>query len=88
MKSVIQFMQHGFGVLDMSGRIAYHIVNNTRHASPRCAPGGFLVHGAGDGVQQTRFVEAGGMSLPRYAEYKDSGVEWLGEVPAHWRVTH
>lgn len=24
------------------------------------------------------------MSLPRYPEYKDSGVEWLGEVPAHW----
>jgi len=26
------------------------------------------------------------MSFPRYAEYKDSGVEWLGEVPAHWEV--
>lgn len=26
------------------------------------------------------------MSLPRYAEYKDSGVEWLGDVPAHWEV--
>lgn len=26
------------------------------------------------------------MSLPRYPEYKDSGVEWLGEVPAHWTV--
>lgn len=26
------------------------------------------------------------MSLPRYAEYKDSGVAWLGEVPAHWDV--
>lgn len=26
------------------------------------------------------------MSLPRYPEYKDSGVEWLGEVPAHWDV--
>jgi type I restriction enzyme, S subunit len=26
------------------------------------------------------------MSLPRYAEYKDSGVEWLGEVPGHWDV--
>lgn len=26
------------------------------------------------------------MSLLRYPEYKDSGVEWLGEVPAHWRV--
>lgn len=26
------------------------------------------------------------MTLPRYPEYKDSGVEWLGEVPAHWRV--
>ena len=24
------------------------------------------------------------MSFPRYAKYKDSGVEWLGEVPAHW----
>lgn len=26
------------------------------------------------------------MSLPRYPEYKDSEVEWLGEVPAHWTV--
>ncbi|MBI4807960.1 MAG: restriction endonuclease subunit S [Nitrosomonadales bacterium] len=27
------------------------------------------------------------MSLPRYPEYKDSGVAWLGEVPGHWKVT-
>lgn len=26
------------------------------------------------------------MSFPRYPKYKDSGVEWLGEVPEHWRV--
>ncbi len=26
------------------------------------------------------------MSLPRYPKYKDSGVEWLGRVPAHWEV--
>jgi type I restriction enzyme S subunit len=26
------------------------------------------------------------MSFPRYERYKDSGVEWLGEVPEHWRV--
>lgn len=26
------------------------------------------------------------MSLPRYPEYKDSGIGWLGEVPAHWEV--
>jgi type I restriction enzyme, S subunit len=26
------------------------------------------------------------MSLPKYPQYKDSGVEWLGEVPAHWTV--
>lgn len=26
------------------------------------------------------------MSLPRYPEYKDSGVEWLGEVPRHWQI--
>ena len=27
------------------------------------------------------------MSLPRYPEYKDSGVAWLGEVPGHWEVS-
>ncbi len=26
------------------------------------------------------------MSFPRYPEYKDSGVEWLGQVPKHWEV--
>jgi len=26
------------------------------------------------------------MSFPRYEHYKDSGVEWLGDVPAHWEV--
>jgi type I restriction enzyme S subunit len=26
------------------------------------------------------------VSFPRYPEYKDSGVEWLGNVPAHWGV--
>lgn len=27
------------------------------------------------------------MSLPRYPKYKDSGVQWLGEVPEHWMVS-
>jgi type I restriction enzyme, S subunit len=27
------------------------------------------------------------MSFPKYERYKDSGVEWLGEVPEHWDVT-
>ncbi len=26
------------------------------------------------------------MSFPRYPEYKDSGVEWLGAVPKQWQV--
>lgn len=26
------------------------------------------------------------MSFPRYPAYRDSGVEWLGYVPEHWRV--
>ncbi|HRP24328.1 hypothetical protein [Thauera sp.] len=26
------------------------------------------------------------MSFPRYPEYKDSGVEWMGEVPGHWEL--
>lgn len=27
------------------------------------------------------------MSLPRYGEYKDSGVDWLGSIPSHWAVS-
>ena len=26
------------------------------------------------------------MNFPRYPSYKDSGVEWLGAVPEHWRI--
>src|SRR5699024_2742256 len=26
------------------------------------------------------------MTYPSYPEYKDSGVTWLGQVPAHWEV--
>lgn len=26
------------------------------------------------------------MSFPRYPAYKDSGVEWLGEIPSHWET--
>ena len=26
------------------------------------------------------------MSFPRYPKYKDSGVEWLGQVPEHWNL--
>ena len=25
-------------------------------------------------------------AMPRYEAYKDSGVEWLGEIPEHWEV--
>jgi len=28
------------------------------------------------------------VSFPRYPKYKNSVVEWLGEVPAHWEVTN
>ena len=24
--------------------------------------------------------------MERYSEYKDSGVQWLGEIPSHWKV--
>lgn len=27
------------------------------------------------------------MSFPRYPKYKDSGVEWLGQIPAQWDLT-
>ena len=25
-------------------------------------------------------------AFPKYPAYKDSGVEWLGDVPEHWEV--
>ena len=27
------------------------------------------------------------MSFPAYESYRESGVEWLGEVPSHWTIT-
>ncbi|CAJ6791090.1 type I restriction enzyme specificity protein [Burkholderia pseudomallei] len=27
------------------------------------------------------------MSLPRYPQYKDSGIKWLEDIPAHWTMT-
>ena len=26
------------------------------------------------------------MKLKKYNNYKDSGIEWLGEIPEHWEV--
>ncbi|MFN9748847.1 MAG: restriction endonuclease subunit S [Burkholderiales bacterium] len=26
------------------------------------------------------------MSFPRYLDYKDSGINWLGQVPTHWEI--
>ena len=26
--------------------------------------------------------------MERYNEYKDSGVQWLGEIPSHWELKH
>ena len=26
------------------------------------------------------------MNFPKYPAYKDSGVEWLGEIPDHWQI--
>ena len=26
------------------------------------------------------------MSFPRYPEHKDSGIDWLGKVPVHWKL--
>ena len=24
--------------------------------------------------------------MKKYSKYKDSGVEWLGEIPEHWEI--
>lgn len=37
-------------------------------------------------VRRTLVKVATGDRWPAYPEYKDSGVEWLGEVPNHWAV--
>jgi type I restriction enzyme S subunit len=39
------------------------------------------------GIQNSEFnIQNSQFSLPRYPRYRDSGVEWLGDVPAHWEV--
>ena len=39
-----------------------------------------------DGSKARQDIDSGLDRFPPYPEYKDSGVEWLGEVPAHWEV--
>ncbi len=34
---------------------------------------------------QVKYMDSSGMEP--YPEYKDSGVEWIGEIPEHWDVT-
>lgn len=26
------------------------------------------------------------MTLPKYREYKESGVDWIGKIPSHWKI--
>ena len=40
----------------------------------------------GSGTRSVPTTGTRRMSFPRYPKYKDSGVEWLGEVPEHWAV--
>ena len=44
MRAAAQFMRNGFGMLDMRARMAHPVADNTRRASPRSVPGGFLVY--------------------------------------------
>ncbi len=37
-------------------------------------------------MTQTEVVSASNKDIAPYGEYKDSGVPWLGEIPAHWEV--
>lgn len=37
-------------------------------------------------AQHMQAVHTEGIKFERYPDYKDSGVEWLGVIPAHWDV--
>lgn len=37
-------------------------------------------------AERRNVAAADGRALPSYPEYRDSGVEWLGSIPAHWDV--
>ncbi len=41
-----------------------------------------------DSVAAKVFDESGGSKWATYPDYKDSGVDWLDEIPAHWQVAH
>jgi type I restriction enzyme S subunit len=37
-------------------------------------------------IENTINVNFGSMTIQKYPEYKDSGVEWIEDVPSHWEV--
>lgn len=40
------------------------------------------------GMTNSKFkIQNSKSSFPRYERYKDSGVEWLGDLPGHWEVS-
>ena len=41
---------------------------------------------AKDEINKSSLSEIADQRFRPYPEYKDSGVEWLGEIPAHWEV--
>ena len=40
----------------------------------------------GDGSKARKDIDSGLDRFRPYSQYKDSGVEWLGEIPSHWSV--
>ena len=40
----------------------------------------------GDGSKARKNIDSGLDRFQPYSQYKDSGVEWLGEIPSHWSV--
>ncbi|MCY4610309.1 MAG: restriction endonuclease subunit S [Gammaproteobacteria bacterium] len=45
-----------------------------------------MVHQSSDAAMRGIEPLSGGMGYAPYSAYKDSGVEWLGEIPTHWEV--
>ena len=63
------------------------IFSSNEFQSERFGPARWLEDGSGYTTLEAFAHEVGGREIiKRYEKYKDSGVEWMGEIPEGWKL--
>jgi type I restriction enzyme S subunit len=65
----------------------WRAIADGREFSDRWSPGGPWAFSVIEGPAVAKTLCRAFQQFRSYPAYKDSGVEWLGEIPAHWKAT-